>query len=272
MIRLLKNDLAREVGEWVKEALISEAQAERICARYGLDLHRARSRSFGYRVLVGPAYLFIGLAVIILLNASWDQIPRALRMWGLILLTVTTQGAALYQYASGNRSGGVGLFLLGNLFFGASIALIAQIYHLGEHMPDGVFWWAVGCLPFALLTKSSWLALQANCLALIWFLIEINLGYYPALFPLFVLSSVYVLWQGHRSLVLLLTVIASIGLWIEYSLATLWLDAELQFRAEHLPVTVALFILLFAFSQWLDGRFSAVSRDYAAILSVWCLP
>ena len=36
---------------------------------------------------------------------------------------------------------GTGLFFLGNLFYGASIILVAQIYHLGEHMPDGVFWW-----------------------------------------------------------------------------------------------------------------------------------
>ena len=37
-----------------------------------------------------------------------------------------------------------GLFFLGNIFYGASIILIAQIYHLGEYMPDGVFWWDTG--------------------------------------------------------------------------------------------------------------------------------
>lgn len=275
LIRLLKNDLAREVGEWVDEGLISEAQAERICGRYGVDYQQARSRSFGYKVLVGLGYLFIGLAIITLLGANWDEIPRALRMWGLIALTVATQGIALRQYLAGDRSAGVGLLLLGNLFFGASIILIAQIYHLGEHMPDGVFWWALGCLPFALLTRNPWLALQANLLALIWFFLEVSYGFYPALFPLFVLSTIYVLWRGRQSVVLLLVVLAGIGFWVEYSLAAFWREAEqfflFDFQAENLAVAGALFILLFAFGHWLNSRPAAAERDYAAVISVWCL-
>jgi len=275
LIRLLKNDLAREAGEWVEEGLISEPQAERICSRYGVDYHQVKNRTFGYNVLVGLGYLFIGLAIITLLGANWDEIPRALRMGGLIALTVATQGLALRHYGAGDRSAGVGLFLLGNLFFGASIILIAQIYHLGEHMPDGVFWWALGCLPFALLTRNPWLALQANVLALIWFFLEVSYGFYPALFPLFVLSSVFVLWRGPQSVVLLLVALASVGFWLEYSLAALWREADQFFlfdlQVENLAVAVALFILLFAFSHWLVARPSPVARDYAAVISVWCL-
>ncbi|SDZ77576.1 DUF2157 domain-containing protein [Microbulbifer marinus] len=275
LIRLLKNDLAREAGEWVEEGVISEPQAELICGRYGVDYHQAKNRSFGYNVLVGLGYLFIGLAIITLLGANWDEIPRALRMWGLIAITLTTQGFALQHYRAGDYSAGVGLFLLGNLFFGASIILIAQIYHLGEHMPDGVFWWALGCLPFALLTKNPWLALQANLLAAIWFFMQISYGFYPALFPLFILASVYVLRHGRQSIVLLLVVLGSIGFWVEYSLAALWRDADQFFlfdlHAENLAVAVALFILLFAFSQWLRLRPASDAKDYAAVISVWCL-
>lgn len=275
LIRLLKNDLAQEAAEWVEEGLISEPQAEQICRRYDVDYHRAKNRSFGYNVLVGLGYLFIGLAIITLLGANWDEIPRALRMAGLLALTVTTQVLALRRYCGGDRSGGVGLFLLGNLFFGAAIILIAQIYHLGEHMPDGVFWWALGCLPFALLTRNPWLALQANILALAWFFLEISLGFYPALFPLFVLASVFALWRGPRSIVLLLVVVASIGFWVEYSLAALWRDGGrfflFDFHAGNLAVAAALFVLLFAFSHWLAGRASVTGKDYAAVISVWCL-
>ena len=72
------------------------------------------------------------------------------------------------QYRSGRTSPAVGLFILGNLFYGASIILIAQIYHLGEHMPDGVFWWALGSLPFAVLLCNTWLTLFSGLLALLW--------------------------------------------------------------------------------------------------------
>lgn len=275
LIRLLKNDLAREAGDWVEEGLISEPQAEQICARYGVDFRQAQQRTFGYKVLVGLGYLFIGLSVITLLGANWEEIPRALRMWGLITLTLATQGLALWHYSANDRNAGVGLFLLGNLFFGASIILIAQIYHLGEYMPDGIFWWALGCLPFALLTRNPWLALQANLLALIWFFLQVNHGFYPALMPLFILASVAVLWKGHQSIVLLLVVLGSIGFWVEYSLAAAWREEDEFFRfdlqAENLAVAVALFILLYAFGQWLALRPSSVARDYAAVISVWCL-
>ncbi|MCW8127909.1 DUF2157 domain-containing protein [Microbulbifer halophilus] len=275
LIRLLKNDLAREAADWVEDGLISEPQAEQICRRYEVDYHRAKNRSFGYNVLVGLGYLFIGLAIITLLGANWDEIPRALRMVGLIALTVTTQALALRRYAGGDESGGVGLFLLGNLFYGASIILIAQIYHLGEHMPDGVFWWALGCLPFALLTRSPWLALQANILALVWFFLQVSLGFYPVLFPLFVFASLFVLWGGRQSIVLLLVAIASVGFWVEYSLAALWRDDGdfflFDFHAENLAVAAGLFVLLFAFGQWLGERASATAKDYAAVISVWCL-
>ncbi|SHG07160.1 Uncharacterized membrane protein [Microbulbifer donghaiensis] len=275
LIRLLKNDLARETEEWVAEGLISEPQAELICGRYGVDYQQVKNRSFGYNVLVGLGYLFIGLAVITLIGANWEEIPRALRMWALIAVTLTTQGLGLRYYSAGDHSAGVGFFLLGNLFFGASIILIAQIYHLGEHMPDGVFWWALGCLPFALLTRNPWLALQAHILAAIWFFLQISYGFYPTLFLLFILASAYVLWSGHQSVVLLLVVLASVGFWVEYSLAALWREADQFFlfdlHAENLAVAAALFILLFAFSHWLSGRMSPVAKDYAAVISVWCL-
>jgi len=275
LIRLLKYDLAREAAEWVDEGLISEPQAEQICRRYEVDYQQAQQRSFGYSVLTGLGYLFIGLALITLLGANWDSIPRGLRMGGLIGLTLATQWLGLRHYCSGDRSGGVGLFLLGNLFFGASIILIAQIYHLGEHMPDGVFWWALGCLPFALLTRNAWLALQAHLLALLWFFLQISYGFYPLLLPLFIAASVYVLWRGPPSATLLLVVLVSLGCWVEYSLAAYWRETRSFFlfdlHAENFAVAAALFIPLALFARWLNLRPGARARDYAALIGVWCL-
>ncbi len=151
LIRLLKRDIAREAAEWVDEELITEHQAEQICQRYGIDYQQIKNRSFAYSVLVGlGGCLFIGLALITLIGGNWEDIPRAVRMGGLILLTLGgTQGFALKKRLDGHGHAATWLFFLGNLFYGASIILIAQIYHLGEHMPDGIFWWALGCLPIA---------------------------------------------------------------------------------------------------------------------------
>ena len=54
--------------------------------------------SLGYNILIGLGYLFIGLSVITLLGANWDEIPRALRMIGLITLTMGTQAFAIKKY------------------------------------------------------------------------------------------------------------------------------------------------------------------------------
>ena len=272
LIRLLKNDLAREAAEWVNEEVITLSQAEAICERYGADFSQANSRSLGYNILVALGFLFIGLAIITLLGANWDEIPRSLRMGGLIGLTLCTQAFAVQQFVQGHQGKAVGIFLLGNLFFGASIILIAQIYHLGEHMPDGVFWWALGCLPLAILTKEPLLALQANVLAIVWYYLEVSLQYYPLLFPIFILGSLYVLYRGRESILLVLFAVASIGLWLECTLAEVWGSTRsLDITPEHVGVTAAAFILLYTFSNWLNRMRSPVARDYGAVLALWSL-
>lgn len=272
LIRLLKRDIAREAAEWVEDELISERQAEQICQRYDIDYQQTKNRSFTYGILVGLASLFVGLALITLIGGNWEQIPRAVRMGGLILLTLATQGFALRHYFKGQQSAAVGIFLLGNLFFGAAIILIAQIYHLGEHMPDGVFWWALGCLPIGVILKNPWLTLQSALLALLWFFMEAEMGFYPALFPLFIAGSLVVLYRGKQSILLFLTTVASIGCWIEYSLAELWRSGRhFDFHAEHVAVSTALFITAYVFSHWLAQRPSPVAKDYGAVLAVWSL-
>ena len=272
LIRLLKNDMAKETCEWVEAQIITPAQARRICARYGTDYDRVRQGTAGYNVLIGLGYLFVGLAVITLLGANWEEIPRAVRMGGLILITVVTQGLGVKYYMEGRQERAAGIFLLGNLFYGASIILIAQIYHLGEHMPDGVFWWALGSLPLGLLIKSPWVTLQALMLGMIWFFMQVDLGFYPALFPIFILGGIYTLIAGKQSMVIFLTVVAAVGIWVEWSLSAFWREGRFfDFYAEHLFVSVALFILLYTFSHWLNTIRSSKAKDYGALLSLWSL-
>jgi uncharacterized membrane protein len=269
LIRLLKNDLGKEISEWVKSNVITESQAIQICQRYDIDYHQISNRSFGYNVLVSLGYLFIGLAVITLLGANWEEIPRGIRMAGLIALTMATHVLAIKKYLS---NGSVLLFLLANLFYGASIILIAQIYHLGEHMPDGVLWWALGCLPIAILLRNPWVMLQSLILAIIWFFMQLDFGFYPGLFLLFIVGAVYVLFRGQQSILLFLAVVFSIGCFIEYSLAMWWSDRwYFDFHVEHIPVSVSLFIFAYVCSYYLAQQSSAAAKDYAAVLAVWSL-
>lgn len=273
LIRLLKKDLAREISAWVDKGLISIDQATSICLHYGIDYDSINSHSSGYRVLVALGYLFLGLSLITLLSANWEDIPRGLRMGGLLAITVATHGLALKHYFAQKESSAIGLFFLGNLFYGASIILIAQIYHLGEHMPDGVFWWALGSLPFGVLLLNTWLTLFSCLLALLWFFMEYSLGFTATLFPLFIVAAVYVLINSRPSALLFLTAAISVGMWIEVSLSAAWTSNRHGFdlHAEHVFVSCALFIFAYAFSQWLNARDSTKAQDYGVLLSLWTL-
>lgn len=272
LIRLFKNDLAREVANWAEDGVINQNQAEQICQRLGVDYHQIHNRSFGYFVLIVLGYLFIGLALITLIGANWQDIPRPARMAGVLLLAVSTQLLGLRHYSQGNEKPALGIFFLGNLFFGAGIVLIAQIYHLGEHMADGVFWWALGSLPFALITRSPWLMLQSLTLAMIWFFMESFAGFYPTLMPLFIIPAVWILVRGNGNVLLLLTTVAVVGCWLEVSLARWWGSAYgLKFSEEILPISIGMFIFVFGFSQWLAHQTSAKAKDYGTVLSLWSL-
>ena len=273
LIRLLKKDLAKEMVGWVDKNLITTDQAQSICRLYDMDYESTQGQSIGYRLLVSLGYLFIGVAVIILLGANWDEIPRGLRMGGLTGIALATNGWALRLYFMGKESSATGMFLLGNLFYGASIILIAQIYHLGEHIPNEIFWWALGSLPIGVLLRNSWLTLFSCLLALLWFFMELSMGFFPALLPVFIVAAVYVLIKGRPSALLFLTTAGSIGLWVEALLARLWVGERHAFdlHAEHLFVSVALFLFAAAFSHWLHSRDSGKAKDYGVMLSLWTL-
>ena len=273
LIRLLKKDLAREISTWVDRELISVDQAQAICRLYGVDYTAILARSTAYSLLVVLGCVFIGLALITVVGANWDTLPRGLRMAGLIALTVGTHGLALRLHLSGSASQAAGLFILGTLFYGASIILIAQIYHLGEHMPDGVFWWALGSLPFGVVLCHPWITLLSAWLALVWFFMAYALGFFGASFPLFVVAQLYVLVRGRPSITLFLTTVVSLFFWIEAALSVLWADSSgrLEPTAEHVFVGAALFILAHAASHSLQARDETKAKDYGAVLSLWTL-
>ena len=278
LIRLLERDLATEAATWVDRGLVTAEQARAICGHYGIDYDPARSPSAGYRVLTILGFLFVGLALITVIGTNWDAIPRGARMAGLLALTAGAHALALRHHRAGRAGPATGLFVLGNLFYGASIILVAQIYHLGEHMPDGVFWWALGSLPFAVLLCSPWLALMSGLLALVWFYVELRTGFlgaafFAAVFPLFLVAEFYVLARGRASTPLFLTFAASVFLWFQHTLATWWYEGSGRFEwsEEHVFTGAALLLFAHAAGGWLRARDDDRARDYGALLCVWTL-
>lgn len=272
LIRLLKHDLAREASDWVEQDIISADQARIICQRYGSDYPPPNRSKLGYRALLLLGYLFLGLAAITLVGANWDEMPRWLRMAGLVTLTAGVQGYATRQWFKGAHESACGLYFLGNLLYGVSIILIAQIYHLGEHMPDGVYWWALGCLPFALLCRSSWLMVQTFVLALIWFNLEVSMGYPALSMPLFLISAVWILVVARQNTLLFIITAFSISYWLETSLAFWWSPSNNPtIHVEHLFVGAGLLLFGSAIAKHLQNRLDDRAKDYGLFLQLWCM-
>lgn len=139
---------------WRQQGLIGPEQAEGILALYEDDeLVRERRRSAVSFALFGLGAFLLGLAVLLLIGFNWEAMPREAKLAVALAVIGGAHALALRLRRTSPAVGEV-VFFLGCLFYGAGIWLVGQAFHLDAHYPDGVFWWAVGVLPFALVLDS----------------------------------------------------------------------------------------------------------------------
>lgn len=144
--------LLGEIKIWQTQGLIQVDQTEDILRLYELPHESAaRQQSWGLFALRAIAALFIGLAVFLVIGYNWEEMPAAAKLTVLFGSILIVHGTAFYlRYWIAARLSSELLFFLGCLLYGASIWLIAQIFHINAHYPDGFWLWAIGVLPFAL--------------------------------------------------------------------------------------------------------------------------
>lgn len=188
---IYKNFLAKELIKWLDEGLIDKNLANKLALRYNIDLNSAQnSTNFILQIV---AYLFFGCSIMVLVGANWDEIPEFVRSTTLILLTVIVNLAGFYQHKNGNEKYATALFFLGTLVFCASIALIAQIYHLDKHMPNGVLLAAIGSMILGVGFKDSFVTAVALCIAIFWVFVSFEyISTIEPSFVIFLLFSLYV--------------------------------------------------------------------------------
>lgn len=268
LLGLLRRELRTECRQWVAEGDISEAQGNAILARYGTGLEDDSDGSLAYRILVTVALLFVGLAMLLLVSANWENIPRAVRMLGLVGTTVTLNLIGIRGYLKCGE--GSGWLFLGGISYGASIMLIAQIYHLGEHFPDGLFYWALGVAPMAWLVRSRLLALLMLAVAFLWMGAQ---GQYtpPWALALFLAVAAGIALRV-RSGGLLLVIIAVLVSWLNLLLGWAYGGGwGPDFEAGHLSLNMGLLALLYAFSHQMARSESHYLRRSASLVGLWAL-
>jgi len=206
--------LLDQMEHWREQNFVSEEQAQSI-----LDLYESpsqsssRQQSIAIFVLLGVAAFLVGLAVLLLIGYNWDALPAAVKLLIVMGTVVGTYAGAFYlRYWRKAPILSEIVFFLGAIFYGASIWLIAQIFHLNSHYPDGFWWWAVGIFPIALCLDTLLLHLLATTLLAVWVGTEILghpgmgfwfFGRFDALpngcYTLPVFASAGLVWAYHKN-------------------------------------------------------------------------
>jgi len=167
--------LADELGLWRGEGVLSDEQAARILDLYETQVQIAdRKRSRAVFALMGVAAFLVGLATLLLIAYNWEGMPRSLKLviiFGAII--GAHAGGFVLRYRRQARLLSEVVLFLACLFYGAGIWLVAQVFHLNAHYPDGLWWWALGVLPFALCLDTLLLHALLVALLAVWAGVEV---------------------------------------------------------------------------------------------------
>ncbi|RQH04848.1 DUF2157 domain-containing protein [Bradyrhizobium sp. RP6] len=142
----LEADLAR----WEADGVIAPAAAASI--RHALPPLPA---GVNIAIVVGiVGGLLIAAAFLAFVAAHWTEIARLAR-FAILLAGMVITGSLGAWFATRGRNVLADLCAsIGAIIFGAGIALVGQMYHLGEDFAGGMLLWSIGAFAAALLTGS----------------------------------------------------------------------------------------------------------------------
>jgi uncharacterized membrane protein len=181
--------LEDEVAVWKADGVIDEDQAGTILLRYE-EVRKTEETERGGRlvtILTILGAVLLGIGAIIFFASNWQAIPKWFKVALIIssIIAAYTAGYLLVFTKQTYPKVGQALIFLGSIFYGSGIWLIAQIFHINAHYPNGVLFWALGIIPVALVAGSVPILLEASLLLILWTIFEqgqfgsINLLYLP---------------------------------------------------------------------------------------------
>lgn len=143
--------LEADLVKWVAEGVISDDTAQSIRkARFGDEVG---SRLPGIFAMLGA--LMLAASVSAFVAANWQEIPRLVRLAGILTIIAGCFLPALHLERRGMSSGADAAITFATLCFGAGVALVGQMYHLPADWPAGAMLVAIGGLVAAALTGKN---------------------------------------------------------------------------------------------------------------------
>ena len=145
-----------QIHQWRGQGILSQEQAVQIIGSYeSMSESADRKHTTALRSVMGIAAMLLGLGVLSLVGYNWDRLAATWKLLIIFAVILGTYAAAFYtRFWRKQELLSEILFLLGSLFYGIGIFLIAQIFHINAHYPDRVWWWALGVIPMAIAADS----------------------------------------------------------------------------------------------------------------------
>jgi uncharacterized membrane protein len=156
--------LERDLVRWQAAGWVTEPGAAAIRA----DV-RSRKSPFG----VAPVFAMLGavlfgFAVMSFVAANWTAMSKLARLTLLLATLWACYGGAAVLLQRQLNAFAHAAVLGGIAVYGASIMLIAQMYHMEGSPPDAVLMWALGALLAAVLVRSNAALAAAFVLLVVW--------------------------------------------------------------------------------------------------------
>ena len=191
-----RHKVERDLARWQSSGWVGEAGATAIKA----DLASRKSPFGAASIFAILGAVLFGFAIMSFVAAHWTGMSKLAR---LVLLLGTMWGcygaaAALFQrqldaFAHAAVLGGIAVY-------GASIMLIAQMYHMEGNPPDAVLWWAMGALLAAALARSNPALAATFVLVCVWSGMERSLSNsaHWSFVPVWAAAAGTAAWMGWR--------------------------------------------------------------------------
>lgn len=166
--------LRKELPVWVEKGWVAPAGDDAILSHAEAQLARGMNVIPMALAVIGA--LTLGAGIVLFFAANWSELSKLVKlavlfgaMWGAYAIA----GRGLSRAATASRVVGQAMLLLGVILFGANIHLIAQIYHIDAHYPNGVLMWTLGALVVVWTVPSQPVAVAGLMLATVWSGMEI---------------------------------------------------------------------------------------------------
>lgn len=209
----------KDISHWIEHGLIPAEAGPALVA----DVEARHGRGIGFgQVLAVMAALLFAAAILLVVAANWEAIPRLVRVAALFAMILAGYVGGALAKIRAHDAIAEGAWVIASAAFGASIALISQMYHLTGDEADAILLWCAGVTLAAFVLRSPVQTVCAVALGFVWAVWPVlNYGvavslWFPVLLALLWLAALWSQSVPARHLILLALIAHVFMLYLEY--------------------------------------------------------